>query len=365
VSTSALHARQPALGSPGVQRVGGALPAGGALSAGPTRVLALDALRGLAVVVMLLVNNPGERAATLWPLRHSEWAGLTPADLVFPIFLFAVGACLPFSTRAMTARTAVRRAGLLFLLGCALSSIKLGEPVLTMGVLQHIAGAYLLGWAVTRLPRRFWPLAAAALLAVGWAVYEVVGGPGVVPGSYAEATTPAGVLDTFLLGAPRAEGVVASALSAVSVVGGAVLGAAVRDGLPAALVRRRALLTAAACGGAGLLLALDVPVVKALWTPSYALLGHAAACALLALLLTVPDRPQALLRTVGANPLAVYVLATLAGYTVLDAVRPSAVGFLLHGLPGWAVSLAWALLAAGLGCAVAVVLRRRGLTVRL
>ncbi len=334
-------------------------------AAAPPRVLALDALRGLAVVVMLLVNNPGDRESTLWPLRHSEWAGLSPADLVFPVFLFAVGASLPFSTKAMTPRTALRRAGLLFLLGCALSSIKRGEPVLTMGVLQHIAVAYLVGWAVTRLPRRWWAPAAIALLGAGWVVYELVGGPGVVPGSYVEATTPAGVLDTAVFGAPRAEGIISSLLSAVSVVAGAVMGAAVRDGLPAAQVRRRALLTAAACASAGAVLALDVPVVKALWTPSYALLGHAAACALLALLLTLPDRRQGLLRTVGGNPLAVYVLATLATYTVLEWLRPATVGFLGQELPGWLVSLAWALMAAGLGCAVAVVLRRRGITVKL
>lgn len=355
----------PALLSPHERVLGSPLGVLGLRTAAPPRVLALDALRGLAVVVMLLVNNPGDREATLWPLRHSEWAGLSPADLVFPVFLFAVGASLPFSSRATTARSAVRRSALLFLLGCALSSVRLGEPVVTMGVLQHIAGAYLVGWAVTRLPRRLWAPAAGAMLAVGWLVYEVVGGPGVVPGSYAEATTPAGVLDTWLMGAPRAEGVVATVLSAVSVVAGAVVGAMVRDGLPAPVVRRRALLTAGACGAAGLVLAVDVPVVKALWTPSYALLGHAAACALLALLLTLPDRPQALLRTVGANPLAVYVLATLAGYTVLEWLRHSAVGLLGQALPGWTVSLVWALLAAGLGCAVAVVLRRRGITVRL
>ena len=45
---------------------------------------------------MILVNNPGSWSHIYSPLEHAEWHGLTPTDLVFPFFLFAVGNALAF-----------------------------------------------------------------------------------------------------------------------------------------------------------------------------------------------------------------------------------------------------------------------------
>ena len=45
---------------------------------------------------MILVNNPGSWSHIYGPLEHAEWHGLTPTDLVFPFFLFAVGNAMAF-----------------------------------------------------------------------------------------------------------------------------------------------------------------------------------------------------------------------------------------------------------------------------
>ena len=55
------------------------------------RFASVDALRGLTVAAMLLVNNPGDWSRVYWPLEHSQWNGCTPTDLVFPFFLFIIG----------------------------------------------------------------------------------------------------------------------------------------------------------------------------------------------------------------------------------------------------------------------------------
>ena len=55
------------------------------------RYASVDALRGITVAAMLLVNNPGSWSHVFAPLRHSEWNGCTPTDLVFPFFLVIVG----------------------------------------------------------------------------------------------------------------------------------------------------------------------------------------------------------------------------------------------------------------------------------
>ena len=45
---------------------------------------------------MILVNNPGSWGNIYPPLKHAPWHGLTPTDLVFPFFLFAVGNAMAF-----------------------------------------------------------------------------------------------------------------------------------------------------------------------------------------------------------------------------------------------------------------------------
>src|ERR1700694_2231032 len=59
------------------------------------RYYSLDVFRGATVCLMILVNNPGSDIV-YGPLDHAPWHGLTPTDLVFPFFLFAVGNAMAF-----------------------------------------------------------------------------------------------------------------------------------------------------------------------------------------------------------------------------------------------------------------------------
>ena len=59
------------------------------------RYYALDVFRGATVAFMILVNNAGSEPVYT-PLEHAAWHGLTPTDLVFPFFLFAVGNAMAF-----------------------------------------------------------------------------------------------------------------------------------------------------------------------------------------------------------------------------------------------------------------------------
>lgn len=60
------------------------------------RYYSLDVFRGATVAFMILVNNPGSWEHIYSPLEHAAWHGLTPTDLVFPFFLFAVGNAMAF-----------------------------------------------------------------------------------------------------------------------------------------------------------------------------------------------------------------------------------------------------------------------------
>ena len=62
------------------------------------RLISLDVLRGLTIILMTIVNNPGDWGHVYSPLLHAEWHGCSPTDLVFPTFLFIVGVSVVLAT---------------------------------------------------------------------------------------------------------------------------------------------------------------------------------------------------------------------------------------------------------------------------
>ncbi|MCF2490043.1 acyltransferase family protein [Dyadobacter sp. CY347] len=66
------------------------------------RLVSLDVLRGLTIILMTIVNNPGDWGNVYAPLLHAEWHGCTPTDLVFPTFLFIVGVSIVLATPQKT-----------------------------------------------------------------------------------------------------------------------------------------------------------------------------------------------------------------------------------------------------------------------
>jgi len=92
------------------------------------RFYSLDVFRGATVCLMILVNNPGSWAHIYPPLDHALWHGLTPTDLVFPFFLFAVGNALSFvMPRLQTGgdgvfwKKVIKRSLLIYLIGLFLT----------------------------------------------------------------------------------------------------------------------------------------------------------------------------------------------------------------------------------------------------
>src|SRR5207237_300102 len=145
----------------------------------PSRVLSLDAFRGLTIAAVVLVNSPGTWVAVYAPLKHARWHGLTPTDVIFPFFLFIVGVAIPLS-QPRPGRV-LRRAAVIFALGIVLNGLP-GFDWATIripGVLQRIAVCYLIaallflttGW-------RTQAIVTAALLLGYWAAMTLVPVPG-------------------------------------------------------------------------------------------------------------------------------------------------------------------------------------------
>lgn len=92
------------------------------------RFYSLDVFRGATVCLMILVNNPGSWSHIYDPLEHAPWHGLTPTDLVFPFFLFAVGNAMSFVMPRLEAggdaifwKKVLKRSALIFLIGLFLN----------------------------------------------------------------------------------------------------------------------------------------------------------------------------------------------------------------------------------------------------
>jgi predicted acyltransferase len=168
-----------------------------------SRLLSLDAFRGLTVAAMLLVNNPGSWGAVYAPLEHAEWHGWTPTDLIFPFFLFVVGVTTHLSIRGERKRGAgdreiaakiVKRAAIIVLLGIALHLF----PFVETGKIPGLAEPTLLErltWKLenVRIPGVLQRIGIVYLLAGFWELVASRRGRGAI-GSRREAAVVAAIL---------------------------------------------------------------------------------------------------------------------------------------------------------------------------
>ncbi len=257
----------------------------------PDRLHSLDAFRGLTIAAMLLVNNPGTWAAVYPPLRHAEWHGWTPTDLIFPYFLFIVGVSMTFSVAARRARGAsegdlvrgaVRRALILFGLGLLLHGFPNYLDLAGLripGVLQRIALAYLAASLILLRGGRTAVIAATPVLLLGyWALLSWVPVPGGEAGVLEPGRDLGAWLDRAVFGeahlwsASRTwdpEGLLSTLPAIATVLTGIWAGWWLRSGRGEGAIVRGLLLAGAAATGAGLVWGLWFPINKPLWTSSY------------------------------------------------------------------------------------------------
>ena len=176
------------------------------------RLVSLDVFRGLTVVGMVLVNNPGSWSHIYWPLEHAEWNGWTPTDLIFPFFLFIVGVAIPFGLgkrvergdkfRDLFIKIAYRTA-VIFLLGEFLAGFPYFHlsTIRIPGVLQRIAVCYFLASLIfIKTKPRTQALVALALLIVYFILMKHVAAPGYYAGDLSKEGSLASYIDRRVFG---------------------------------------------------------------------------------------------------------------------------------------------------------------------
>ena len=134
------------------------------------RLLSIDIFRGLTVILMTIVNNPGDWGHIYAPLEHAEWHGYTLTDLVFPSFLFIVGISTVLSKPSEDQLWKIfKRALRIFLIGLSLSffsKIHAGDFTLVVRLLAMAAAtvAFLGDYS---LKKQFWVAVGAFVLMIG------------------------------------------------------------------------------------------------------------------------------------------------------------------------------------------------------
>ena len=257
------------------------------------RIISVDVLRGLTVAAMVLVNNPGSWSAIYWPLRHAEWNGFTPTDMIFPFFLFIVGVAIPLALGARLERGApglvgrvLRRSLAIFALGLLLHALPWFHlaTLRVPGVLQRIAVCYLLAallvvWSGGIAGWRLQALVAGALLVGYWLLMTRVPVPGGVAGDLSPAGNLAGYVDRLVLG-PHVwtvskfydpEGLLSSLPAVATTLLGVLAGHWLRGAGTARRVTGGLVLGGLAATAVGWLWGQSFPINKSLWTSSYAL----------------------------------------------------------------------------------------------
>ena len=331
----------------------------------PPRILSVDVARGITIAFMILVNDPGDWSHVYSQLDHSVWNGWTLTDLVFPNFLFLMGASLIFSLQSRRARGekrsalavhVLRRALILFgldLLIAAFPHFHLGELRL-YGVLTRIALCYLCAGLICLGTRKILNLSLIVIvLLVGyWGLMRFVPVPGFgVPTHDMPILDPYRNLTAWLdrgfmgfiqrvlhtgslyNGTRDPEGLLSTLPAIATTLIGAIAGRVMRlPGQSASKNLKLMLATAVLSIAAGELWGTVFPINKNLWTSSYVL--FAAGCSLAGLALAswlvdvrrIQDRSEAgraLLwpwLVLGSNAIVVYAFSDFL-VEILDWIR--------------------------------------------
>ncbi len=356
------------------------------------RYYSLDVFRGATVALMILVNNPGSWSYMFPPLKHVPWHGVTPTDLVFPFFLFAVGNALAFVMPRLRAggdglfwRKVVKRTLLIFLIGLFLNWwpfiqwsgselvfkawVDPANPergIRILGVLQRIALAYFFASILIYYFRGksiLW--ASGTILLLYWVLCIAFGqgDPYSLEGWFGTS------VDTQILGVAHMykgegipfepEGLVSTLPAIIQVVFGYLIGRFIRDkgrignlwssahqGRPTLYTMLSGLFVLGALLAlAGLAWGLVFPINKKIWTSSYVLYTTGLAALTIGVMiwylegLSLKNGFTRFFDVFGKNPLFIFVLSGLLPR--LLALFRWQIGENAEGAPQYTTPLRW------------------------
>jgi predicted acyltransferase len=325
------------------------------------RLMCLDIFRGLMVAGMIIVDNPGSDEKAYWAIKHADWNGWTPADFIFPAFLFLVGVSMVFSFAARLRRGESRGQILLHAFKRSLILIAVGlfvnaSPIIGLdvhawrleGVTQRIALCYFVAAILVLWSDFRGQLIAVAVCLVGyWALMRFVPVPGLgVPGRDIPFMDPdkniAAWLDRKLFmghlfeGTRDPEGIISTIPAIATTLIGVLTGYWLRSNRTQRTIVMRMLLFGILGLVAGEVWNVWFPINKNLWTSSFVLFTAGFALVFLAFLYWMLEIKR--WRGAWTMPILVFGMNAIAGFVADSLVYGPGYSFTVKGANGTAIA---------------------------
>ena len=326
----------------------------------PQRLLSLDVMRGITIAGMIMVNNPANWKYVYAPLRHAEWDGITPTDLVFPFFLFIMGVStyislkkFNFEPRKDTIIKIIRRTIVIILCGLALHWLSLSfktwhslaSESLTndvrffkaitnfgylrfSGILQRLAVTYCITALIAVFVKHRYIVHIIVATLIGYFLLLVFGN-----GFENSEQNIICIVDRALFGENHllqgafvdTGGPLGAIATACNVLIGFLCARMIMDESDNTKRMQSLFIVGAILSFAGMLLSYGCPINKITWTPTYVLFTCGLAATLLSLLIWIIDvkghkRWSVFFESFGVNPLFIYVFAGVLA-TLLNSIR--------------------------------------------
>jgi predicted acyltransferase len=336
-------------------------PGSGAIKPSSERLTSVDIFRGLAVAGMILVDNPGSDDLAYWPIKHAQWNGWTPADFIFPSFLFLVGVSMVYSFAARLRRGESRQHILLHAFKRSLMLIAIGivvnaSPIIGLdlhawrfeGVLQRIAVCYFIAAILVLWSGRRGQWITFFTCLIGyWAIMRFVPVPGFgVPGRDIPFMDPdrnlVAWLDRALFpgrlynGTRDPEGIISNIPAVATALMGVLTGQWLRSEASPRTKVLRMMVFGVLGVVAGLVWNRWFPINKNLWTSSFVLLTGGFALVFLAFLYWVIEIGNR--RGAWTMPVLVFGMNSIAAFVADSLVYGPGYTFTVKGACGTALN---------------------------
>lgn len=308
------------------------------------RILSIDALRGFDMFWIIGGASVLEAIGRCWPspimdgivaqfCQHVEWDGFRFHDCIFPLFLFIIGATLPYSlgrrldaheSKATLIRKVFIRFAWLTFFGLIINGLTKLEPVSDLrlfGVLQRQAFGYLGAALIYMYAKpRTQVLITLSLIIVYSIILHFVPVPGFPTGNYSDLGNVANYIDRLLLqpgqllqdsGDP--EGPLSNIPSIATALIGLLAGTYLKTSADSG-TKKSVMLSSA--GGAmftfGWMLHPFIPVIKKIWTSSFVLVAGGTSLVLLGFFYYVLDvkkwtKGSLFFVVIGTNAISAYM----------------------------------------------------------
>ena len=314
------------------------------------RIASIDALRGFDMLFIIFldhffnainvgVGSPFTKAVAK-QFDHPEWFGSSLYDIVMPLFLFIVGAAIPFALSKQKQQDSrlsalyikiIRRFVILFILGWIVQGHLLEFNIETFSVfsntLQAIAVGYLFSSiAYIHFKRNVRILIFASCLIIFTLLLTIPDVPGVGQGILLPGRSFAWYVDQLVFGKFQdgtqytwllsGFGFIATTLS------GVFAGELIKSDLPRKKVAFYLFVIGVAGVLAGMLLGIWHPIIKKLWTSSFVLASSGVCFLLLSLFYWIIDVKGKVkwafpLKVIGMNAIVAYVLSHVFNFHLI------------------------------------------------